>query len=82
MSVIFTEASGVAESIYGNVQAPIQLFLEEQDAAYEKESLLPALFKMGKSENFGDLLTGHNGTGFGNLDGIVFKVNIRPFQGQ
>lgn len=61
MSVIFTEASGVAESIYGNVQAPIQLFLEEQDAAYEKDSLLPALFKMGKSENFGDLLTGMTG---------------------
>lgn len=56
MSIVFTEASGVADSIYGRLQAPVQLFLEERDAELEKESVLSSLFKMGKSENFGDIL--------------------------
>ncbi len=57
MAITFTEASGVADSIYGKVQAPVQMFLEERDEELQKESLLSELFLMGTSENFADLLT-------------------------
>ena len=61
MGVIFSEGSGLNKSIYGEVQAPIQLFIEKREEEFEKNSLLKYLFKMGTSENFGDLLTGLTG---------------------
>lgn len=56
-NIVFTEASGVADSIYGNCQAPIKLFLEKRGEDFEKYSALKHLFDMGTSENFGDLFT-------------------------
>ena len=55
--VIFNEASGVNTSIYGECQAPIQMFIESYDQELEKNSQIPNLFKMGTSENFGDYFT-------------------------
>lgn len=57
MRIIFSEGSGVADSVYGKCQAPIRFFLEERGEAYQQKSILPHLFKMGTSENYGDLLT-------------------------
>lgn len=42
--MIFSKASGVNESAYGNSQQPIHLMLEQQEEAYENNSILPYLF--------------------------------------
>lgn len=57
MKMIFSETSGLNDSIYGNVQAPVRMLLEQRGEEYEQNSLLPMLFNMGTSENFGDLYT-------------------------
>ena len=57
MNIIFSEGSGLADSVYGKCQAPIRMFLEKRGEEMEKQSLLKELFLMGTSENYGDLLT-------------------------
>lgn len=53
----FTEASGVANSIFGKSQAPIRLFLEKRGEAFEQQSMLPELFCMDTSTHFGEKFT-------------------------
>ena len=55
--IIFSENSAKNNAVFGKCQAPIQLFLEQRGEACQQLSLLPYMFKMGKSENFGDMLT-------------------------
>lgn len=55
--IIFSEGSGLADSVYGNCQAPIRMFIEQYGEQCEKDSMLPHLFKMGTSDNYGDFLT-------------------------
>ena len=57
MKIIFSEGSGLNDSIYGKCQAPIRMFLEQRGEQFEKQSVLKDLFLMGKSENYGDLMT-------------------------
>lgn len=57
MGIIFSEDSGVVDSVFGKCQGPIKMFLEQRGEAFEQNSLLKHMFCMGKSENFGDLLT-------------------------
>lgn len=56
--IIFSEGSGLADSIYGNCQYPIRMFLEKRSELFEKKSMLPEFFHMDKTENFADMLTG------------------------
>ena len=56
MPIVFSEGSGLANTIYGNCQAPIRMFLEQRSEAFDQNSLLKDLFLMGTSENYGDLL--------------------------
>lgn len=58
MKITFSEGSGVNDSVYGKCQGPIRMFLEKRGEAFEQQSVLKHLFKMGTSENFGDLYTG------------------------
>lgn len=58
MNITFSEGSGLNDSIYGNCQAPIRMFLEERGEQFEQTSVLKDLFLMGTSENFGDMLSG------------------------
>ncbi len=58
MKFQFTEASGLADSIYGKCQTPIKMFLEQRGEAMEKASLLKEVFTMNTSNNFGDTYTG------------------------
>lgn len=51
---IFTEASGVADSVFGKCQNPIRMFLEQRGEAMQQASCLKDLFLMGTSENYGD----------------------------
>lgn len=57
MGVIFSEGSGLNNSVYGNCQAPIRLFIEKRGEAHEAQSVLKNLFVMGTSKNYGDILT-------------------------
>lgn len=57
MPIVFSEASGLNDSIYGKCQAPIRMFLEQRSEAFDQMSVLKDLFQMGTSDNYGDLLT-------------------------
>ena len=54
---VFTQASGLNDSIYGKCQAPIRMFLENRGEEFEKQSVLKDLFLMGTSENYGDMMS-------------------------
>ena len=57
MKIVFSEGSNLNDSIYGKCQAPIKMFLEQRGEQFEQASVLKNLFVMGKSENYGDLMT-------------------------
>lgn len=57
MKIVFSEGSGLNDSVYGKCQAPIRMFLEQRGEQFEQQSVLKDLFKMGTSDNFGDLMT-------------------------
>ena len=56
-NITFTEGSGVADSIFGKSQAPIQSFVEKRAEAFEAKSILPLVFSMGKSKNWAEKYT-------------------------
>ncbi len=56
-NITFTEGSGLQDSIFGNSQNGIQLFLEKRGESFEKNSMLPHLFYMDKSQHFGEKFT-------------------------
>ena len=58
MNIIFSEGSGLNDSVFGKCQAPIKMFLEKRGEAFEQKSMLKEFFVMGKSENFADVFTG------------------------
>ena len=57
MNIIFSESSGLNDSIYGKCQAPIRMFLEKRGEEFEQNSVLENLFFMGKSGNYADMMT-------------------------
>ena len=57
MNIIFSESSGLNDSIYGKCQAPIRMFLEKRGEEFERSSVLKNLFLMGKSGNYADMMT-------------------------
>lgn len=57
MKIVFSEGSGLNDSVYGKCQAPIRMFLEQRGEQFEQASVLKDLFLMGTSENYGDLMT-------------------------
>lgn len=58
MNIIFSEGSGLNDSVFGKVQAPIKMFMEKRGEAFEQQSMLKEFFVMGKSDNFSDVYTG------------------------
>lgn len=58
MKIVFSEGSGLNDSVFGKCQAPIRMFLEQRGEQCEQQSVLKDLFKMGTSENFADMFTG------------------------
>lgn len=57
MNIVFSESSGLNDSIYGKCQAPIRMFLEKRGEEFEQNSVLKNLFFMGKSGNYADMMT-------------------------
>ena len=55
--IIFSEGSGVNDSVFGKSQAPIRMFLEKRGEAFEQQSMLPHLFTMEKSGNYAEKYT-------------------------
>ena len=55
--IIFSEGTGLNDSVFGKCQYPIRMFLEKRGESFEKKSMLPDFFKMDKSDNFADMLT-------------------------
>lgn len=51
-------SSGLVDSVYGNCQFPIKSYLEKRGEAFEQESLLKHLFRMGTSRNAVEGYTG------------------------
>lgn len=63
-NIVFSEASGVADSIYGKSQAPIQEFvLSTAKTREETETAYKHLFKMTRSTHYGEKYTGLTGMG-------------------
>lgn len=56
--IIFSEGSGLNESIYGKSQVPIKMFIEKKAEAYENASIVDKIFNMNTSKNFAEKLTG------------------------
>ena len=56
-NIIFSEASGVNDSIFGKSQAPIRMFIEKRGEQFEQQSVVKELFKTEKSTHFGEKFT-------------------------
>lgn len=56
-NIIFSEGSGVADSVFGKSQAPIRLMLEKRGEAFEANSALPRLFAIEKSTKYAEKFT-------------------------
>jgi len=59
--MIFSEHANVAGSIYGQWQAPLRLFLESREQAYEKQSCLNHIFGKQESKHFAETYGGLTG---------------------
>ena len=55
--IVFSEASGVCDSIFGKSQAPIRMFIEKKGEAFEQQSVVKVLFAQEKSNHFGEKFT-------------------------
>jgi hypothetical protein len=58
MGIIFSEGSGVNDSIFGKCQTPIKIFMEKRAEAFEDSSAIERIFSMQKSKNFAEKATG------------------------
>lgn len=56
--IIFSEGSGLTDSVFGKSQAPIQRFLTKRAEAFEQESIAKQIFDMSASRNYAEKLTG------------------------
>jgi hypothetical protein len=55
--IIFSEGSGVNDSVFGKSQAPIRLFIEKRGEEFERASLINELFQVSKSTHYGEKMT-------------------------
>ena len=56
--IIFTEGSGLNDSVFGKSQFPIRMLIEKKAEAFENLSVIDKIFSMEKSKNFAEKLTG------------------------
>ena len=54
MGIIFSEGSGLNDSVFGKSQEPIKLFIEKKAEAFEAESVVDKIFKKETSKNFAE----------------------------
>ena len=58
MGIIFSEGSGVNDSIFGKCQTPIKIFMEKRAEAFEDSSAIEQIFSMQTSKHFAEKATG------------------------
>lgn len=68
-NITFSQGSGLNDSVFGKSQYPIRRTIEKKAEAFEAQSLLPVLFHMTDSKNFGEKFT--NMTAFGGFKPIT-----------
>lgn len=56
--IIFSQGSGVNDSIFGKSQVPIRMFMEKKAEAFENMSVVDKIFSVENSKNFAEKLTG------------------------
>ena len=56
-NIIFSEGSGLNDSVFGKSQAPIKAYIADQVEAFEKESLVDKIFVMEQSKNYAEKFT-------------------------
>lgn len=54
--IVFSKISGHNNDVYGKSEYPIKMIIESKAEAYEKQSVLPLIYNMEKSRNFGEKL--------------------------
>lgn len=52
--LIFSEGSGLQDSIFGKSQEPIKMFIEKRAEAFEEKSMLPEIFNMDRSNHWAE----------------------------
>jgi hypothetical protein len=55
--IVFSEASGVNDSMFGKSQDPIKMFVEERVEAFQKFSMIPDIFMEDDTSNYGERYT-------------------------
>ena len=55
--IIFSEGSGLSDSVFGKSQAPIRMFIEKRGEAQEQNSVVKQIFAMETSKNFAEKIT-------------------------
>lgn len=77
-NISFTYGSGLNDSIFGKVQAPIASFIEKRGEAFEQTSLLKEIFNVQKSTHFGEKFASMTA-----MDGFqpVGEMGKHPFDG-
>jgi len=55
---VFTEASGVADSVFGKSQAPIRMIIEDKAEAFKELDAIPKLFMTDTSNHYAEKYTG------------------------
>lgn len=56
--IIFSEGSGVNNSVFGKSQEPIRMFIEKKAEAYENQSVVDKIFTMETSKHFAEKESG------------------------
>lgn len=57
-NIVFSKGSGLQDSVYGKLLDPLRMVIEDRGEAYEQESILPLLYNMEKSTQYGETITG------------------------
>ena len=63
MSIIFSEGSGVADSVFGKSQAPIKAMIESNVEAFQEFSAVDKVFSMDTTKNYAEKYTSETSMG-------------------
>lgn len=64
--IIFSESTGINDSVYGKSQAPIKAMIEQNVESFEARSLIDKIFYMDNTDNFAEKYTSE--TSLGNFE--------------
>ena len=80
MSIIFSEGSGVADSVFGKSQAPIKAMIESGVEAFQQFSAVSKVFSMDTTKNYAEKYTSETSLGdFADVgeNGAYPKISMR-----